>query len=656
MSKTIVYDTLSIPDPSFIDDEVRMFGSWFGMTNICIFPTKISGPSNNQNSSGDDKTERNIIHLKHKTMLFDPKVRQLVNESSGVFQELQINVDDPTKATDALYYSRKYRAILSTCILAIDRNNLDKSNETYNQYKMLLHNLQLIWHLCEVLYLVTVPGDTILNNLLDWIKIHYENAENQASVITENKIAYLTDEHVEEKFTFYWDTVIGLVLQGNIDTAKMLLSNHSQSDTEPFIHAIKIFKSMPTYSVYGGLPIAEYTSRFKGWQSSAKSKLECGIFLSDSNLNDVMKIICGDPDSTSLIRSHCSTWFQFLVAQLIYTDPTVKKHSLSLYAHRSVAKYYEESEYNHMDTLALDLFDGDLEGFVKKLKSYPDSGWSSTHLTNLLHLCDKIEPEFDMSEVVENTNPNEQYLLDYGTFLMTHHSLWQAGITYLDYCSAVGKDHLSMLLSKLEITSDLRVSKILHYATARRLHNVVSSVCKVKGMLSLQKSRIGEALCWAIRGQDSAFATHLGDLYLKEYVKGGSFACPDILDNLGSIVVTCDRFMFIGKYIQFLKLAMGNKLNEAALLYIELLRSNICPNYFRLTLLLDVLMFIDNSNECYFNIADMSLITMRLDDAITEWNEDNESDNQYLLSKVFNIRQGIVKLVSISLIRKKMIV
>jgi len=92
-------------------------------------------------------------------------------------------------------------------------------------------------------------GDTILNNLLDWIKIHYENAENQASMIIENTIAYLTDERVEEKFTFYWDTVIGLVLQGNIDMARKLLSNHSQSDTEPFIHAIKIFKSMPTYSV-----------------------------------------------------------------------------------------------------------------------------------------------------------------------------------------------------------------------------------------------------------------------------------------------------------------------------------------------------------------------------------------------------------------------
>lgn len=57
---------------------------------------------------------------------------------------------------------------------------------------------------------------------------------------------------------------------------------------------------------------------------------------------------------------------------------------------------------------------------------------------------------------------------------MSHHSLWQAGITYLDHCSA-GKEYLVELLSKLDISSDLRVSKILHYATARRLHNVGKS-------------------------------------------------------------------------------------------------------------------------------------------------------------------------------------
>lgn len=86
-----------------------MLGSWYGMSNICVFPTKISGTLANQNSSGDAQADRNIIHLKHTTMLFDSKLRQLVNESSGVFQELQTSVEDPNKTTDALFYSRKYR-------------------------------------------------------------------------------------------------------------------------------------------------------------------------------------------------------------------------------------------------------------------------------------------------------------------------------------------------------------------------------------------------------------------------------------------------------------------------------------------------------------------------------------------------------------------
>lgn len=64
-------------------------------------------------------------------------------------------------------------------------------------------------------------------------------------------------------------------------------------------------------------------------------------------------------------------------------------------------------------------------------------------------------------------------------------------------------------------------------------------------------------------------------------------------------------------------------------------------------------MFVDNSDESYFNIADMSLITMRLDDAIMESKEDGETDNQFLSSQVLNIRQNIVKLVSVSLIKKK---
>lgn len=66
-------------------------------------------------------------------------------------------------------------------------------------------------------------------------------------------------------------------------------------------------------------------------------------------------------------------------------------------------------------------------------------------------------------------------------------------------------------------------------------------------------------------------------------------------------------------------------------------------------------MFIDDSKECYFNITDISLITMRLDDAIMESNENNETSDQFLLSQVEKIRQGIVQLLSISLLKKKIV-
>lgn len=67
--------------------------------------------------------------------------------------------------------------------------------------------------------------------------------------------------------------------------------------------------------------------------------------------------------------------------------------------------------------------------------------------------------------------------------------------------------------------------------------------------------------------------------------------------------------------------------------------------------MLDVLIFLNDNNECYFNTIDMSLITIRLDDAVMESNEDGEFVDQFLLNQVSTIRKGIVKLVSSSLIR-----
>lgn len=43
------------------------------------------------------------------------------------------------------------------------------------------------------------------------------------------------------------------------------------------------------------------------------------------------------------------------------------------------------------------------------------------------------------------------------------------------------------------------------------------------------------------------------------------------------IYFTILNFFFSGKYLQFIKLNKNQKYTEAASLYIELLKSNICP-------------------------------------------------------------------------------
>lgn len=62
--------------------------------------------------------------------------------------------------------------------------------------------------------------------------------------------------------------------------------------------------------------------------------------------------------------------------------------------------------------------------------------------------------------------------MDYGTLLMGHHSLWQAGLSYLDCCSTHGLYAIELLLQKLPLGSEARTHKIIKEAQKRNLVNL----------------------------------------------------------------------------------------------------------------------------------------------------------------------------------------
>lgn len=66
----------------------------------------------------------------------------------------------------------------------------------------------------------------------------------------------------------------------------------------------------------------------------------------------------------------------------------------------------------------------------------------------------------------------ESFLLDYGTLLMGHRSLWQVGLTYLDHCPTDGLNTIELLLPRLPLKSEARIQKILREAAKRDLLTV----------------------------------------------------------------------------------------------------------------------------------------------------------------------------------------
>lgn len=70
-------------------------------------------------------------------------------------------------------------------------------------------------------------------------------------------------------------------------------------------------------------------------------------------------------------------------------------------------------------------------------------------------------------------------------------------------------------------------------------------------MKSLKQGRLGNALSWAMRSQDSLFASYLAEQFLRQYCNSGELHNTDLLDNLGSCILLSDRLAFLGKYNLF---------------------------------------------------------------------------------------------------------
>lgn len=89
----------------------------------------------------------------------------------------------------------------------------------------------------------------MLPQLMEWIKLHFFHYERQAQDILNGDYGSSVLDNGAESEPDYWNTVIGLVLQGRLDGARALLKLHSASLSEPFKSVDHIMRTMPVYNV-----------------------------------------------------------------------------------------------------------------------------------------------------------------------------------------------------------------------------------------------------------------------------------------------------------------------------------------------------------------------------------------------------------------------
>lgn len=230
-----------------------------------------------------------VHEVRQEVILFEPVLRKLINESNGAFIELQRLMKERTvdTQTELLKSSRQYRSIIRACLENLQDKTTQKSLQRKDElpnYITIFYSIECLWHLCEILFVETIPGNMVLYPLLDWVRFHFPRHERAAARILSG------DLQAAETHPEYWDTVIGSLMQGRIDITRALLKLHNASDSAPFKLVDAILKAMPIYDVYGGVSVKEFHVRWRHWVVDVQSKIDSKLFMSDQRLNLMMRV------------------------------------------------------------------------------------------------------------------------------------------------------------------------------------------------------------------------------------------------------------------------------------------------------------------------------------------------------------------------------
>lgn len=590
-----------------VGDGKHMGFAW-GPGDILVYETAYKG-------SGASGSGCPFIHEVRKDEdIYSPILRKLFNESHHIFVGLQTIRDDlPSKSKKPQFVSisKNYRSVIRASMeelqqVAVSTKDAEVAMQYGNQVSILLA-IELIWNLCEVLFIDAAPAGSLLLHLLDWVRLHKADVDEKAREVLQSESPA---EHRD-----YWDVVVSYVLQGRLEEARQMLLK--QASLQPAARSIfklmdTLLAKMPFYNPGGAQTLTEFDVKWRHWHGEVDRCLQENSFASNQHLELVCKILLGDEDSLLECKDLLGTWYHFLVTRLLFCHPTVKPPELHYYAQSCLTMFLNSrSVLEPLDSILVAAFEFDIHQVIKDCSIALNNWWFVAHLTDLLDHCKLLQSH----NLHFGSNLREFLLLEYASGLFTHHSLWQLAVDYFDHCPEFGRVYLELQIERVPLETEHKALKVLRICERRQMSEQVRSICKIMAMRALRNSRLGSALSWSIRAKDAAFATLISERFLQDYSARGTFSDLDLIDNLGPSMLLSDRLTFLGKYREFHKLYGEKRFPEAATLLLSLMTARIAPRSFWMTLLTDalplleqkeVIFSVDQTHELMFCLGELT--------------------------------------------------
>ena len=94
--------------------------------------------------------------------------------------------------------------------------------------------------------------------------------------------------------------------------------------------------------------------------------------------------LAGEEAAVERAAGRCETWYEWLVARLLYTSPTVRAYDLAVPGQQAVARFGGLAGMTTLDSVLLAALESDVPQVMRELCLTLDNFWLPAHLLDLL--------------------------------------------------------------------------------------------------------------------------------------------------------------------------------------------------------------------------------------------------------------------------------